>query len=233
MRRLLWPLSLILVLVFARAASAVPYVLPDEELLVGGFGQLGGFSGSTSTLDGRIDIAGPGVQFNIALSGADNGKMGIGDPWPINPAAGLEYDSELDHFSSLAAYDSYQMTISYLSGPAGDINVAVGELVMSDAAQIGTRTIRLAPGGGGPGGSVTVVATDSISIAGRLSILPLSPELYLETLTRTGTLGLRSGIIYDALQLVGAETAQCERIYTYNLKDFNKLDPQQLLVSAP
>jgi len=71
------------------------------------------------------------------------------------------------------------------------------------------------------------------SIAGRLTILPLSPELYLETLARIGTLGLRSGIVYDALHLVGAETAQCERIYTYNLKDFNKLKPKQLLVSAP
>jgi predicted nucleic acid-binding protein len=73
----------------------------------------------------------------------------------------------------------------------------------------------------------------SQSIAGRLTILPLSPELYLETLVRVGTLGLRSGIVYDALHLAGAETAQCERIYTYNLKDFNKLNPKQLLVSAP
>ena len=80
----------------------------------GQFTQLAGYSSSSSTLDGKVDVAGPGVQFLMTLAGADDGKIGIGDPWPTDSAAGFGWDPVLSHWTSLAGNDSYQMTIQYL-----------------------------------------------------------------------------------------------------------------------
>ncbi|MGB2998916.1 MAG: PEP-CTERM sorting domain-containing protein [Phycisphaerae bacterium] len=110
----------------AGAAQATPYELPDAELNTAEFGQLAGYSASTSTLDGKNDVAGPGVQFALTLSGSDDGKMGTGDLWPTNSAAGFGWDSVLGHWTSLAAYDSYRMNVKYVSGPADStVNVSL------------------------------------------------------------------------------------------------------------
>jgi hypothetical protein len=111
------------------------YHLPDAELLSGQFGKLPGYStqGSTSTYDGRTDVAGPGVVYAMTLSGGDNGKIGFGEPaWPLDLAAGLDPDPgvpggcEGHPNSSLAAYTSYEMWVTYLSGPVGsDINISL------------------------------------------------------------------------------------------------------------
>ena len=42
-----------------------------------------------------------------------------------------------------------------------------------------------------------------------------------------------SGVVYDALHLIAAERAGCQRIYTYNLAHFNRLKPLGITVTAP
>lgn len=114
------------VLRLAPCALGTPYTLPDAELLSAQFIQLAGFSTSSSTLDGKADVPGPGVAFLVTLAGADDGKIGIGDPWPADPAAGFGWDPVLSHFTSLNGYDRYQMTVTYADGPAGsDIDVGL------------------------------------------------------------------------------------------------------------
>ncbi len=107
-------------------AHGLTYTIPDAELADTEFTKLSGYSGSGSTLDGRSDVPGPGVTFLIKLAAPDNGKIGIGDPWPTDAAAGFAQDPLHGHMTSLAAYDTYQMTIRYVSGPAGsDIDVSL------------------------------------------------------------------------------------------------------------
>jgi len=59
----------------------------------------------------------------------------------------------------------------------------------------------------------------------KLTVLDLKRSLYLKTLRRVSQLGLRSGVIYDALHLACAEQAKCDQLYTFNLRDFKKLNP--------
>ena len=67
----------------------------------------------------------------------------------------------------------------------------------------------------------------------RLEILELTQADYATALTRSSELGLVSGVVYDALHLVAAERASCQRIYTYNLVHFNRLQPHRIIVTAP
>lgn len=67
----------------------------------------------------------------------------------------------------------------------------------------------------------------------RLEILKLTQTDYATALTRSSQLGLVSGVIYDALHLVAAEKAHCQRIYTYNLTHFHRLQPLGITVTAP
>jgi hypothetical protein len=102
------------------------YHLPDAELMSEEFRKDYLGAGSTSTLDGKVDVAGPGVVFQLTLGGGGGGKIGIGDPWETSPLAGFGWDSGLGHQTSLAAYGSYEMWVSYLSGPANsDINIGL------------------------------------------------------------------------------------------------------------
>jgi hypothetical protein len=121
-----WPVLLAAVSC-ASAATVNPYVLPDEELMDSEFKQISGYGGaSTSTLNSRTDVSGSGVQFNMTLSGANNGKIGIGDSWPTSANAGLGWDPVQKHYTSLANFDGYQMTIQYVSGPVGsEVNVSL------------------------------------------------------------------------------------------------------------
>jgi len=116
-------------LLWGATAFCIPYRLPDAELLMPDFEQRP--ASSSSTLDGRLDIPGEGVLFAVTLSGADDGKMYIADPWPTSMAAGFGYDpgvpgGTLPHFTSLAAYDSYQMLVAYTDGPPGsDVDLSL------------------------------------------------------------------------------------------------------------
>jgi len=58
-------------------------------------------------------------------------------------------------------------------------------------------------------------------------------EACRESLRRVGSLGLRSGVIYDALHLASAEAAGCDSLYTFNLKDFRRLEPRDVEVVSP
>ncbi|MBC8012121.1 MAG: PIN domain-containing protein [Burkholderiales bacterium] len=67
----------------------------------------------------------------------------------------------------------------------------------------------------------------------RLTVLPLDAADYAHSLRRVSALGLSSGIIYDALHLRAAETAGCERLLTYNLAHFTRLQSQHVLITIP
>ena len=47
--------------------------------------------------------------------------------------------------------------------------------------------------------------------------------------------GLIGGVVYDALHLYAAEKANCDRIYTFNIRDFRALASPKLTgkISAP
>ncbi|MFB3880137.1 MAG: PEP-CTERM sorting domain-containing protein [Armatimonadota bacterium] len=116
-------LALVLLAGSAAAALAADYTLPDAELVSSA--QFTKDYGSSS-LDGRTDVPGPGVQFKVTLATADHGKIGIGDKFPTDAAAGFAKDPVLGHDTSLAAYSRYTMTVAYLSGPIGsDIDLGL------------------------------------------------------------------------------------------------------------
>ena len=67
----------------------------------------------------------------------------------------------------------------------------------------------------------------------RLEIVEVLREGYEEAIRRTADLGMSSGIIYDALHLAGAKRSGCQRLYTYNLAHFNKLNPLGITITSP
>jgi predicted nucleic acid-binding protein len=80
--------------------------------------------------------------------------------------------------------------------------------------------------------------------AGRLledNILPhfelvaLSPDDYKTVLASCAKAGWIGGVVYDALHLHCAQKAGCQRIYTFNVKDFRALAPSGLQdkITAP
>ncbi len=71
------------------------------------------------------------------------------------------------------------------------------------------------------------------NLADGLSILEIPGSAYMESIASVADLGLRSGIIYDALHLASAEAAGCDRFYTFNLKDFERLKPTSVDVISP
>ena len=76
-----------------------------------------------------------------------------------------------------------------------------------------------------------LIVTDSVQK--KLTILPLSSRIYERAMARVADRGLASGVIYDALHLQCAEGAKCRRLYTYNLGDFQRLQPQSVTLLAP
>jgi predicted nucleic acid-binding protein len=61
----------------------------------------------------------------------------------------------------------------------------------------------------------------------RFTIVTLTEDDYLETIERTAARGLTSGRIYDALLLKCAAKAKAQTIYTWNLRHFQAIAPQQ------
>jgi predicted nucleic acid-binding protein len=66
-----------------------------------------------------------------------------------------------------------------------------------------------------------------------LHAVPLSAADYKAALARVASLGLRSGVIYDALHVRCAERSGCDRIITYNTVDFERLAPPGIEVTTP
>ena len=71
------------------------------------------------------------------------------------------------------------------------------------------------------------------SVMGRYKVVPLGARHYSDALALTVRQGLASGAIYDALHLIGARTAGCERLLTFNIRHFSPLSPDDPLVSEP
>jgi predicted nucleic acid-binding protein len=71
------------------------------------------------------------------------------------------------------------------------------------------------------------------SLVKNLEILPIVTQTYLSSIRRVSNMGMTSGIIYDALHLEMAESSGCTELLTYNLKDFRRLDPQNIRIISP
>lgn len=66
-----------------------------------------------------------------------------------------------------------------------------------------------------------------------LQVVEMTHADYVEALRRVATLGLASGVIYDALHLAAAERLRCARLYTYNVRDFDRLGPEGVKIMTP
>jgi len=71
------------------------------------------------------------------------------------------------------------------------------------------------------------------TVVDRLELIPLDESDYKLVALRVSSLGLVSGIIYDALHLVCAQKQECSRLYTYNLSHFRRLEPEGVVVTSP
>lgn len=66
-----------------------------------------------------------------------------------------------------------------------------------------------------------------------LEVMPLSTADYKAALAHVAGLGLRSGMIYDALHAQCAKQHRCDRIITYNTADFERLGTGGIEISTP
>jgi len=71
------------------------------------------------------------------------------------------------------------------------------------------------------------------TVAGTLTVVPLDDQDYIEAIDRISGKGMVSGIIYDALHLVAAERAVCDRIYTLNTDHFLRIGSDAVAITAP
>jgi predicted nucleic acid-binding protein len=67
-----------------------------------------------------------------------------------------------------------------------------------------------------------------VSVLPHFQIVTLSADDYRGILSRCATLGIAGGRIFDALHLHSAAIADCDRIYTFNVKHFRLLAPEDL-----
>ena len=56
---------------------------------------------------------------------------------------------------------------------------------------------------------------------------------YVEAIRRVSHGGLASGVVYDALHVCCAESIPVDRIFTYNLANFERLRPAGIVVVGP
>jgi predicted nucleic acid-binding protein len=68
-----------------------------------------------------------------------------------------------------------------------------------------------------------------------LELIALSTNDYKVVLSSCSHAGWVGGMVYDALHMHSARKAQCDRIYTFNLKDFRVIASPDMLekISAP
>ena len=72
----------------------------------------------------------------------------------------------------------------------------------------------------------------STLVAARLRFIELSAEDTLEALAAAKARGVRGGRTHDLLHAVAARKAECSRLLTVNLADFEGLDPE-LAIETP
>jgi predicted nucleic acid-binding protein len=64
-------------------------------------------------------------------------------------------------------------------------------------------------------------------------IAPESPEVLSRAMRMTASRGLDGTAIRDALCLIGAHKAECEKLLTFNLQNFRSLAPEDPMVACP
>jgi predicted nucleic acid-binding protein len=64
------------------------------------------------------------------------------------------------------------------------------------------------------------------NILPNLTIVSLSSEEYLEVIQHCSENGWGGGLVYDALHIRSAQKANCERIFTFNVRHFEQLAPE-------
>lgn len=64
------------------------------------------------------------------------------------------------------------------------------------------------------------------SFVPNLEVVTLSGKEYRDVIRDCAARGVAGGLVYDALHLRCAEKAGCERVYTFNVKEFRRLAPQ-------
>jgi predicted nucleic acid-binding protein len=70
--------------------------------------------------------------------------------------------------------------------------------------------------------------------ARNVTILTLSAADYQVAIDKVASLGLWSGVIYDALLTTAAQNAGIERLYTFNMKHFLQVWPEgSAIITAP
>ena len=71
------------------------------------------------------------------------------------------------------------------------------------------------------------------SILNHFALISLSAVDYSNALKLVAGENLTSGIIYDALHLVGARRHGCDHLLTLNLKHFQAIDPGDSRITQP
>lgn len=71
------------------------------------------------------------------------------------------------------------------------------------------------------------------SVLAHLTVVALTSDHYREAIKLSVNRNLASGAIYDALHLIGARSAGCEKLYTFNLRHFRSLAPGDSMIVSP
>ena len=73
------------------------------------------------------------------------------------------------------------------------------------------------------------------NILPHFELVTLSAHVYKTVLKASARAGLVGGVVFDALHLHCAQKAACDRIYTFNVKDFRAVAPHDLQhnITAP
>jgi predicted nucleic acid-binding protein len=59
----------------------------------------------------------------------------------------------------------------------------------------------------------------------RIAAIALSADEYIDTLKSCAATGMTGGMIYDALHVASARKANAQRIYTWNVRHFQRVAP--------
>ncbi len=70
-------------------------------------------------------------------------------------------------------------------------------------------------------------------ILNRFEIVPESADVLSQAMRMAARRGLEGSAIRDALCLIGAHKAECEKLLTFNLQNFRSLAPEDPLVACP
>ncbi len=65
----------------------------------------------------------------------------------------------------------------------------------------------------------------SEEILPHFQLITVTPQMHIETIRECADRGWTGGRIYDAIHLRCAREAECERIYTFNVRHFQQLAP--------